>query len=82
MEEYNVKTWLTNNGTRITRIATTEDKVETIKEINVEKYKTENAETYNQYVEEKEIIKKGKKGYVKITLPQGKYYGTIYNRTN
>lgn len=72
MEEYNVKTWLTNNGTRITRIATTEDKVETIKEFNVEKFKTENAETYNQYVEEKEIIKKGKKGYVKITLPQGK----------
>ena len=72
MEEYNVKTWLTNNGTRITRIATTEDKVETIKEFNVEKFKIENAETYNQYVEEKEIIKKGKKGYVKITLPQGK----------
>ena len=71
MEEYNVKTWPTNNGTRITRIATTEDKVETIKEFNVEKFKTENVETYNKYVESREITKKGKKGYVKITLPKG-----------
>ena len=72
MEEYGVKTWLTNNGTRITRIESTSDTIETIQEFNVEKFKTENAETYYQYVEEKEIIKKGKKGYVKITLPQGK----------
>ena len=71
MEEYGVKTWLTNNGTRITRIESTSDTIETIQEFNVEKFKEENAETYNQYVEEKEIIKKGKKGYVKITLPKG-----------
>lgn len=71
MEEYGVKTWLTNNGTRITRIESTSDTIETIQEFNIEKFKEENAETYNQYVEEKEIIKKGKKGYVKITLPKG-----------
>ena len=70
MEEYGVKTWLTNNGTRITRIESTSDTIETIQEFNVEKFKEENVETYNQYVEEKEIIKKGKKGYVKITLPK------------
>lgn len=72
MEEYGVKTWLTNNGTRITRIESTSDTIETIQEFNIEKFKEENVETYNNYVEEKEIIKKGKKGYVKITLPQGK----------
>ena len=72
MEEYNVKTWLTNNGTRITRIATTEDKVEKVKEFNVDIFRDHYPDAYNYYVEEKEIIKKGKKGYVKITLPQGK----------
>lgn len=71
MEEYGVKTWLTNNGTRITRIESTSDTIETIQEFNVEKFKTENVETYNKYVELKEITKKGKKGYVKITLPKG-----------
>lgn len=71
MEEYGVKTWLTNNGTRITRIESTQDTIETIQEFNVEKFKEENVETYNKYVELKEITKKGKKGYVKITLPKG-----------
>lgn len=72
MEEYGIKTWKTNNGTRITRIATTEDKVEKVKEFNVDKFKEENEELFNKYVEEKEITKKGKKGFVKITLPQEK----------
>ena len=71
MEEYGVKTWLTNNGTRITRIESTSDTIETIQEFNVEKFKEENVEKYNKYVELKEITKKGKKGYVKITLPKG-----------
>ena len=71
MEEYGVKTWLTNNGTRITRIESTSDTIETIQEFNVEKFKEENVETYNKYVESREITKKGKKGYVKITLPKG-----------
>lgn len=72
MEEHNIKSWVTNNGTRITRIATTEDKVEKIQEFNVDKFKEENEELFNKYVEEKEITKKGKKGFVKITLPQEK----------
>lgn len=72
MEEYGIKTWKTNNGTRITRIETTFDKVEKIQEFNVDKFKEENEELFNKYVEEKEITKKGKKGFVKITLPQEK----------
>ena len=72
MEEHNIKSWVTNNGTRITRIATTEDKVEKIQEFNADKFKEENEELFNKYVEEKEITKKGKKGFVKITLPQEK----------
>lgn len=72
MEEHNIKTWATNNGTKITRIESSLDKIETIKEFNIDKFKEENLEIYNKYIEEKEITKKGKKGYVKITLPAGK----------
>ena len=73
MEEYGIKTWKTNNGTRITRIETTPDKVEKIQEFNVSKFKEKNLELYNQFLESKEkVIKKGKKGFVKITLPQEK----------
>lgn len=69
MEEHGIKTWKTNNGTRITRIATTEDKVEKVKEFNVDLFRDDYPDLYNYYVEEKEITKKGKKGFVKITLP-------------
>lgn len=72
MEDNNIKAWVTNNGTKITRIESSLDKIETIKEFNIDKFKEENLETYNKYVVEKEITKKGKKGYVKITLPAGK----------
>ena len=73
MEEHNIKSWVTNNGTRITRIATTEDVIETSQEFNVSKFKEKNLELYNQFLESKEkVIKKGKKGFVKITLPQEK----------
>ena len=35
MEEHNIKSWVTNNGTRITRIDTTKDVIETSQEFNV-----------------------------------------------
>lgn len=70
MEEHNIKSWVTNNGTRITRIDTTKDVIETSQEFNVSKFKEKNLELYNQFLEPKEkVIKKGKKGFVKITLP-------------
>lgn len=73
MEEYGIKSWVTNNGTRITRIDTTKDVIETSQEFNVSKFKEKNLELYNQFLESKEkVIKKGKKGFVKITLPQEK----------
>lgn len=72
MEEHGIKTWKTNNGTRITRIATTEDKVEKVKEFNVDLFRDDYPDLYNYYVKETEITKKGKKGFVKITLPQEK----------
>lgn len=67
MEKHDIKTWETNNGTRITRVLASEDKV--VQEFNESKFKKENEELYNSYLVEK--TKKGKKGYVTITLPKG-----------
>jgi putative phage-type endonuclease len=73
MEEHNIKSWVTNNGTRITRIDTTKDVIETSQEFNVSKFKEKNLELYNQFLEPKEkVIKKGKKGFVRIKLMEGK----------
>jgi len=64
MEEYGVKNWKTPNGTLITRVLNTPDKVEMA--FNEEKFKEEQPVVYASYCEEK--IKKGRSGYVKITL--------------
>lgn len=67
MEKYNIKSWETNNGTKVTRVFASEDKV--VQEFNESKFKKENEELYNSYLVEK--TKKGRKGYVTITLPKG-----------
>lgn len=64
MNKYGVKSWNTPNGNKITRVDATPDKTEMI--FNEEKFKEEQAIVYASYCEEK--IKKGKSGYVKITL--------------
>lgn len=66
MENNNVKKWETPSGVKITLVADGEDK-EVLK-FNEDKFKEENEETYNKYLETK--IQKGKAGYVKITLPK------------
>lgn len=72
MEANGVKTWETNNGVKITMVASTPDITETTNEFNVEKFRIENSELFDKYVEEKTITKKGKAGYVKITMPKVK----------
>ena len=64
MERNNIKTWETPNGTLITLVADTPSKM--IKKFNESKFKEENEQLYNQYLEDKE--QKGKSGYVRITL--------------
>ena len=66
MEKENVKKWTTNNGTQITLIP---DGVDSTTETFDEKaFKTENEEVYKKYLVKK--TKKGRKGYVKITIPK------------
>lgn len=66
MEEAGTKTWETPKGIKITLVPDGEDKE--VKKFNESKFKEEDEETYNKYLETK--IQKGKSGYVRITLPK------------
>lgn len=66
MERRGIKKWTTNNGTQITLIADGEDK--TVSVFDEAKFKVENEELYNFY--QVGVKKKGRAGYVKITLPK------------
>ena len=68
MQASGVKSWTTPQGYKITLIPDGEDKVD--KKFNEDKFKAEDPETYNKYLENKII--KGKTGYVKITIPKSK----------
>lgn len=70
MEKHNIKKWTTNSGVQITKVLTTPDTTSKELVFNVDKFKEENTALYQQYEEEKEVIKKGRAGYVKITLPK------------
>ena len=64
MEEHNVKKWTTNNGVQITLVPDGKDK--TVKEFDKDKFVAENKDLADTYMIEK--VKKGRKGYVRITL--------------
>ena len=68
MQACGVKSWTTPQGYKITLIPDGEDKVD--KKFNEDKFKAEDPDTYNKYLEDK--IVKGKTGYVKITTPKKK----------
>lgn len=68
MQSCGVKSWTTPQGYKITLIPDGEDKVD--KKFNEDKFKAEDPDTYNKYLEDK--IVKGKTGYVKITTPKRK----------
>lgn len=65
-----VKKWETPNGYKITLIPDSDDKVEEVTEFNAERFMDEHPELVDEYMETKKEIKKGKKGYVKITAPK------------
>lgn len=66
MEAYNVKTWTTPNGTKITLVPDGEDK--TVREFDLKRFEKENSALMQPYMVDK--VKKGRPGYVKITLPK------------
>ena len=70
METAGVKKWETPNGTKITLVADTEDKAVKEPFFNAERFMAEHPELVEQYTETKDVIKKGKKGFVRITAPK------------
>lgn len=70
MERAGVKKWETPNGYKITLIPDSEDKAEKEEYFNAERFMADHPELVEQYTESKTVIKKGKKGYVKITTPK------------
>ena len=79
MEDYGKKTWETPNGTKITLVEDTPDKEVEVEYYDEERFIAENVDLHEayhnklaQYKEKKNKKKKGKSGYVKITLPKEK----------
>ena len=66
MERNNIKSWQTPEGVIITLVADGKDKV--VKEFDTDTFAIENPEIYARYLLEK--IKKGRAGYVRVTLPK------------
>lgn len=71
MQDHQVKKWTTNNGVQITRVDGSEDTTITVQKFNEDKLKEDNPEIYQRYVEDVQQVKKGRSGYLKITLPKG-----------
>lgn len=70
MLEHKVKSWETPNHIKVTLVADTPAKT-TVKQVfNEDKFKEENTDLYNSYVEDKKVKSNGRKGYVKITIPK------------
>ena len=77
MENQGLKKWTTPNGTQITLVLDSPDKEVEEEYYDEDKFIAENTELHQQYhnklaeyKETRKVIKKGKKGYVKITLPK------------
>lgn len=70
MLDNNVKSWETPNHIKVTLVADTPEKTVVQKVFNEDKLKETRPEIYDSYLEEKEVTKRGRKGYVKITLPK------------
>ena len=64
MEQNNIKSWTTPNGIKITLVPDGEDKTED--KFDEKAFKAENGELYEKYLVA--TVKKGRKGYVRVTL--------------
>ena len=70
MQDHNIKSWETINGTKITRVDGTEPTVITEMEFDIEKFGSEYPDLVKEYSRPVEKKKAGRSGYVKITLPK------------
>lgn len=68
MVKHDVKSWVTPNGTKITRVDGTQGSTKTVSEFDTEAFRAENPAMYHRYLREVEKKTNGKSGYVRISL--------------
>lgn len=71
MEQYSIKTWEMNNGTKVTRVLPVLPSTTSVEVFDVDTFKAENADLYQKYMHTEDKTSNGRSGYVKITLPKG-----------
>lgn len=78
MQKNDLYKWETPNGLKITLVPDKEDIEKEVSVINEEKFEKENRDLVNAYKEKrleyrefKTVLTKGKKGYLRVTLPKG-----------
>ena len=71
MEKAGVKSWETPNGYKVTLVGDVADIEKKEVYFDEQALKIENPEIYKLYLKEKTVIKRGRKGYVRITAPKG-----------
>lgn len=72
MSEYQIKSYDTLKGLKFSRVDEVPSSITIEQKFNEELFKTENPETYQKYVMDTKVEKRGRKGYVKVTD-----YGTV-----
>lgn len=68
MQKYDVKSWETYNGTKITRVDGTEPKAKTVYEFDKDAFAADNPDMYKKCLKQVEKKTAGRSGYVKISL--------------
>ena len=70
MEKYDVKSWVTPSGAKITRVDAVPSSVKTVTEFDVSAFRRENHALYEMYQHDVEKQTAGRCGYVRITLAE------------
>lgn len=70
MNEYGVKSWKTESGISLSRVDGKEEEIVELELFNETVFQEENPELYQKYLYKTTKVNKGKKGYVRITLPK------------
>ena len=71
MVKYDVKSWETFNGTKITRVDAVAGGVEIVTEFDTDTFQTEHPKLYKKYCKDVEKKTRARAGFVKITLRKG-----------
>lgn len=70
MEQHHIKKFETPNGCKLTLVEDTADTIETVTVFNEAEFASSHPKLFKKFSHQEEKIKKGRSGYVKITVPK------------